>query len=57
MIVQQMVAAANENQKGFVLLTDFTDVFLLLIYHYRTQMLKFHVIMESPVKDSKNYSK
>ena len=32
-IVQQMVAAANENQKGISVLSDNTDVFVLLLHH------------------------
>ena len=52
-IVQQMVAAANESQKGISVLSDDTDVFVLLLYHYLEQNLKLPVIMESPIKDRK----
>ena len=52
-IVQQMVAGANKNQKGISVLSDDTDVFVLLLYHYLELSLKLPVIMESPIKDRK----
>ena len=49
-LAQQMFVAANEHRKGISVISDDTDVFVLLLYHYQAQNLKLQVIMESPVK-------
>ena len=46
-----MVAAAQENQKRISVVSDDTDVFVLLCYHYQAQKLSLPVVMESPVKE------
>ena len=50
-IVQQMVAAANENQTSILVMSDDTDVFVLALFHYHAQNLTLPVYMESPVKE------
>ena len=50
-LVQQMVFATHKNQEGISVISDDTDVFVLLCYHYLVQKLNILVVMESPVKD------
>ena len=46
-----MVASDHENQKGISIVSDDTDVFVLLHYHYQAQNLSLPVVMESPIKE------
>ena len=46
-----MVVVASEENKGVSVISDDTDVFILLLHHYVKQKLTWVVIMESPVKD------
>ena len=50
-LAHQMVAAAQENQKGISVVPDDTDVFVLLLHHYKAQNLSFPVVMESLIKE------
>ena len=50
-LAHQMVAASEENQKGISVVSDDTDVFVLLLYHYQAQNLTLLVVMESPIKE------
>ena len=52
-LAHQMVAVASEENKGVSVISDDTDVFVLLLHHYVLQKLTGEVIMESPVKDRK----
>ena len=49
-IVQQMLMIANENCSGITVLSDDTDVFILLLYYYHKCGLHSRVTMESPIK-------
>ena len=51
MLAHQMVVVASEENKGVSVITDNTDVFVLLFHHYVKQKLTWVVIMESPIKD------
>jgi len=51
MIIQQMIDAVHEGHTGVAVLSDDTDVFVLLVYYYVVLKLSLCVIMESPVKD------
>ena len=46
-----MVATAQENQKGVSVVSDDTDVFVLLLHYYQTSNLSIPVVMESPIKE------
>ena len=46
-----MVVVASEENKGVSVISDDTDVLLLLLHHYVKQKLTGVVIMESPIKD------
>ena len=35
-LAHQMVTASQENQKGISVVSDDTDVFVLLLYHYKS---------------------
>ena len=50
-IAQQMVGIARENSDGILVISDNTDVFVLLLHHYLHNNLVNKVIMESPVQD------
>ncbi len=50
-LVQQMLRVAKETTNGITVLSDDTDVFVLLLYHYLQAQLTTMVIMESPIKD------
>ncbi|KAG0723713.1 hypothetical protein GWK47_042084 [Chionoecetes opilio] len=50
-IVQQMLMAAKEKPTSITVLSDDTDVFVLLLHYYLEDGLKFMVSMESPIKD------
>ena len=47
-IVRQMEVAANENQMGISVLSDDTDIFVLLLYEFLAQKLKLPLITEPP---------
>ena len=48
---------ASEENKGVSVISNNTDVFVLLLHHYVKQKLTGVVIMESHVKDSHNWHK
>lgn len=50
-LAQQMVYVVKETGKDVSVISDDTDVFALLLYHYVRQGLTQTVIMESPVQD------
>ena len=50
-LAHQMVATAQENQKGVSVVSDDTDVFVLLLHYYQEQTLSIPVVMESPIKE------
>ena len=50
-LAQQMVLNASQPNKGVSVVSDDTDVFVLLLYFYAKYNLTGLVIMESPVKD------
>ena len=50
-LAYQMVVMASEENKGVSVISDDTDVFVLLLHHYVKQTLTGVVIMESPAKD------
>ncbi len=50
-LVQHMLLAAKETTSGITVLSDDTDVFVILLYHYLQAQLTTRVIMESPIKD------
>ena len=50
-LAHQMVVVASEENKGVSVISDDTDVFVLLLHHYVKQKLTGVVIMESPIKD------
>ena len=50
-LAHQMVAASEENQKGISVVSDDTDVFVLLLYHYQAQNLSLLVVKESLIKE------
>ena len=52
-LAHQMVAVASEENKGVSVISDDTDVFVLLLHHYVMQKLTVEVIMESSYKDRK----
>ena len=43
-LAHQMVAASQVNQKGISVVSDDTDVFVLLLYHYQAQNLALPVM-------------
>ena len=47
----QMVATAQENKKGVSVVSNDTDVFVLLLHYYQAQNLSIPVVMESPIKE------
>ena len=47
----QTVATAQENQKGVSVVSNDTDVFVLLLHYYQSQTLSIPVVMESPIKE------
>lgn len=50
-LVQQMLTVSRENPAGITVLSDDTDVFVLLLHYYLEDGLKLLVTMESPAKD------
>ena len=50
-LAHQVVVVASEENKGVSVISDDTDVFVLLLHHYVKQKLTGVVIMESPIKD------
>ena len=50
-LAHQMAVVASEENKGGSIISDNTDVFVLLIHHYVKHTLTVVVIMDSPVKD------
>ena len=50
-LAQQMVINASQPNNGVCVVSDDTDVFVLLLYFYAKYDLTGFVIMESPVKD------
>ena len=50
-LAHQTVATAQENQKGVSVISDVTDVFVLLLHYYQPQNLSVQVVMESPIKE------
>ena len=44
-LAHQMVATSQENQKGILVVSDDTDVFVLLLYHYQAQNIALPVVM------------
>ena len=51
MLAHQMVIVGSEENKGASVISDDTDVFVLLLHHYVKQKLIGVVIMESHVED------
>ena len=49
-LAHQMVATAQENQKGVLVVSDDTDVYILLLHYYQAENLSIPVVMESPIK-------
>ena len=52
-LAHQVVVVASEENKGVSVISDDTDVFVLLLHHYVKQKLTGVVIMESPTIDIK----
>ncbi len=50
-IVQQLLMASRERAAGITVLSDDTDVFVLLLYFYLKAGLQILVTMESPIRD------
>jgi hypothetical protein len=50
-IVQEMLMAAKENPTSITVLSDDTDVFVLLLHYYLVDDLELMVKMVSPIKD------
>ena len=50
-IVQQMLTVAEEKPRGITILSDDTDVFVLLLFYYLQENLDLFVTMESPIKE------
>ena len=50
-LAHEMVVVASEQNKGVSVISDDTDVFVLLLHHYVKQKLTGVVIMESPVEE------
>ena len=51
-IVQQvMMCAQSDEQSAITVISDDTDVFVLLVHYYQTEHMKNHVTMESPIKE------
>ena len=50
-IVQQMLMIAKEKPTGITVLSDDTDVFMLLLHYYLEDGLQMLVTMESPIKE------
>jgi len=51
-IVQQVMMCAQTNeQMAITVVSDDTDVFVLLVHYYHKTNMKNHVTMESPIKD------
>ena len=50
-LAHQVVVVASEENKGASVISNNTDVFVLLLHHYVKQKLTGVVIMESPIKD------
>ena len=48
-IVQQAFMAASEGASGVAVVADDTDVWALLLHHYREQNLEIPIIMQSPI--------
>ena len=46
-----MVATAQENQLGVSVVSDDTDVLVLLLHYYQAQNLSIPVVMEFPTKE------
>ncbi|MEL7308361.1 MAG: hypothetical protein AAGK05_11175 [Pseudomonadota bacterium] len=50
-IAQQMLLAAKESPASITIISDDTDVFVLILHYYQTEGLSCAVLMESPVRD------
>ena len=50
-LVQQMLTVSRENPAGITVVSDDTDVFVLLLHYYLEYLLTLLVTMESPIKD------
>ena len=50
-LVQQMLTVSRENPAGITVVSEDTDVFVLLLHHYLEDGLTLLVTMESPIKD------
>ena len=51
-IVQQaMMCARTNEQSEITVVSDDTDVFILLVHYYHTENMRNHIIMESPIKE------
>jgi len=50
-LVQQMLTVSRENPAGITVVSDDTDVFVLLLHYYLEDGLTLLVSMESPIKD------
>ena len=50
-LAHQIVATAQENQKGVSVVSDDTDVFVSLIHYYQAQNLSIPVVIDSPIKE------
>ena len=53
-LAHQVVVVASEENKGVSVISNDTDVFVLLLHHNVQEKLTGVVILESPVKDSHN---
>ena len=50
-LVQQMLTVSRDNPAGITVVSDDTDVFVLLLHYYLENGLTLLVTMESPIKD------
>ena len=51
-IVQQvMLSARNNEESDITVISDDTDVFILLLHYYHAENLKNRITMESPIKE------
>ena len=50
-IIQQMLLIAKQNPSGITVLSDDTDVFVLLLHYYLEAGLQVLVLIESAVKE------
>lgn len=50
-IIQQMIAVSRENPEVITIVSDDTDVFVLLLHYYQEYNISTCVLMESPVQE------